>query len=357
MQTLPPLAEMERASAARDASYDGLFFVAVRTTGIFCRPSCPARKPLPANVEYLGSVSTALFSGYRPCKRCHPLEAGGELPAWAAELVATVEADPSSPLKDAVLRARGLEPAHVRRFFQRRFGMTFHAYRRAHRLGRAFATIREGGEVTGAGFEVGFESESGFRDAFARFFGQPPGRGRHAGSVTISWQASPVGPLLTGATDDGVCLVEFTDRRALEVQLETLQRRFARPLLPGRHHHLDALASELGEYFAGQRRRFEVPLTYPGTDFQRRVWQALLEIPYGQTCSYQALAASLGLPGASRAVGHANGSNRIAILIPCHRVLAKDGTLGGYGGGLWRKRFLLDLERGAASGGRRDSAG
>jgi AraC family transcriptional regulator, regulatory protein of adaptative response / methylated-DNA-[protein]-cysteine methyltransferase len=354
MHTLPPFAEMERASSARDASYDGLFFVAVKTTGIFCRPSCPARKPLPHNVEYVPSVSTAMFAGYRPCKRCHPLEASGELPAWAAALVAEIEADPAIPLKDARLRERGLDPATVRRFFQGRFGMTFHAYRRAHRLGRAFQTIRQGGEVTGVGVEVGFESESGFRDAFARFFGQPPGRGRAAGNVTIAWLPTPVGPLLGGATDEGVCLVEFTDRRAIEVQLDTLGRHFGRPLSPGRHPHLERLAVELGEYFAGSRRHFAVPLQYPGSVFQRQVWDELLRIPYGETRSYEDLAVALGKPGASRAVGHANGLNRIAILIPCHRVVAKDGSLGGYGGGLWRKRFLLDLERGSGPSRRGD---
>jgi AraC family transcriptional regulator of adaptative response/methylated-DNA-[protein]-cysteine methyltransferase len=352
MQTLPPLTEMERASAQRDPSYDGVFFVAVKTTGIFCRPSCPARKPRAENVEYVATVSDALFAGYRPCKRCHPLDTGGDLPAWAATLVAEVGADPSNRLTDGELRRRGLEPARVRRFFQRRFGMTFHAFQRANRLGTALSRLREGADVTATGFDVGFESATGFRDAFARTFGVPPVRGREAEHLTVAWVPSPLGPLVAGATGDALCLLEFTDRRALEAQIATLERRFGMPLLPGRHPRLDQLAEELGGYFAGERRTFTVPLAYPGTPFQRRVWEELLRIPYGETRSYEQLAVALGSPGAQRAVGHANGLNRIAIVIPCHRVIGKDGTLGGYGGGLWRKRALLDLEQGRPAQGR-----
>lgn len=346
MKTLPPTAEMERACAVRDADYDGVFVLAVRTTGIFCRPSCPARKPNPENVEYFATVGEALFAGYRPCKRCHPLQANGDLPEWAARLIREVEGDPAGVITEGALRRRGLEPARVRRFFQRRFGMTFHAFRRAHRLGRALEAIRDGVDTTNAGLDAGYESASGFREAFVRAFGRAPGAARDVRSVTVAWVPSPVGPLVAGAVDEGVCLLEFTDRRALEAQLETLRRRLNMPLLPGRHPHLERLELELGEYFAGTRRDFEVPLTYPGTPFQRRVWDELRRIPYGETRSYGDLATVLGCPGAQRAVGHANGQNRLAILIPCHRVIGKNGGLGGYGGGLWRKRYLLDLESG-----------
>ena len=171
-------------------------------------------------------------------------------------------------------------------------------------------------------------------------------------SVTLLGVESPLGTLVAGATDDGVCLLEFGDRRILDAQVESVRTRLGR-VLPGRHRHLDQLRSELAEYFASGRRDFSVPLVYPGTPFQVRVWNALRRIPYGETCSYEKLAWAVGAPGAQRAVGHANGQNRLAILIPCHRVVNKDGKLGGYGGGLWRKQLLLELEGGKASAERR----
>jgi len=156
---------------------------------------------------------------------------------------------------------------------------------------------------------------------------------------------SPVGPLLVGATDDGICLLEFAEPARQQVQLAALRRQFGDAVEPGRHDHTDRLAEELAEYFAGARREFTVPIVFPGTPFQQRVWGQLLAIPYGETRSYEDVACALGMPAASRAVGRANGQNRVAIVIPCHRVVNKGGGLGGYGGELGRKRFLLDLER------------
>jgi len=347
---LPPVPEMERASVARDASYDGVFYVAVRSTGIFCRPSCPARKPLPENTEYHATVREALFAGFRPCKRCRPLEADGRLPDWMEALLAEIDADPGARVKNGDLRRRGLEPATVRRHFQSRFGMTFQAFCRARRLGGALSRIREGAELDDVSFSSGYESASGFREAFAKLFGEAPGRSRGADCVRLAWLSSPLGPLVAGATDAGVCLLEFTDRRLLEAQFVTLRRRLGNAVVPGENDHLDRLQTQLGEYFAGRRQRFELPLVLPGSDFQRRVWDALQRIPYGETRSYGELAATLDSPGASRAVGRANGLNRVAIVVPCHRVVTSAGTLGGYGGGVWRKRWLLDLERSHAPG-------
>jgi AraC family transcriptional regulator of adaptative response/methylated-DNA-[protein]-cysteine methyltransferase len=195
----------------------------------------------------------------------------------------------------------------------------------------------------------GYESHSGFREAFARTFGRPPGRSRQAGCIVVSWVESPVGPLVVGAVEEGVCLLEFSDRRMLEAQFTTLRKRFSCAIVPGKHPHLDQLKEDLARYFAGQLTEFTVPLIYPGTPFQQAVWNGLQQIPYGETRSYEELARTVGSPGAQRAVGTANGMNRIAIVIPCHRVVNKGGQLGGYGGGLWRKQFLLDLERGVKS--------
>lgn len=191
----------------------------------------------------------------------------------------------------------------------------------------------------------GFESHSGFRTAFARTFGGAPGRSRAIECITVTWIDSPVGPLLAGVTEEALCLLEFSDRRVLPILMEHLRRRFDRGIVPGEHPLLERLRQELGEYFAGRRTEFTLPLTLRGTPFQTKVWAALQTIPSGTTISYQQLAWSVGKPGAVRAVGQANGQNPIAIVVPCHRVVNSDGKLGGYGGGLWRKQLLLRLER------------
>ena len=344
MNTMPPTAEMERAYLERDASYNGVFFVAVRTTAIFCRPTCPARKPHPKNVEYFPTARAALSAGYRPCKRCRPLEPD-DRPEWVSELLADVERDPTSRITDADLKMRGIDPATVRRYFQGQYGMTFQAYTRARRLAGALNRIREGAALDTVVFDSGYESHSGFRDAFTRTFGETPGSDLNGECVLLSWLRTPLGPLVAGATAEGVCLLEFTDRRMLETQFATVRRLFSGSIIPGSNRHLNLLERELATYFSGALRNFSVPLVYPGTPFQRRVWEQLLTIPYGETRSYEQLATAIGKPEAVRAVGHANGLNRISILIPCHRVINKDGKLGGYGGGLRRKQYLLELER------------
>lgn len=340
-----PRDEMERAFLSRDPSYDGLFFAAVTSTGIFCRPSCPARKPLPQNVVYYRSASEAVFSGYRPCKRCAPLASDAD-PEWVPRLLEEIERDPGRKIGEAELRARGLDPATVRRRFQSRFGLSFNAYQRARRLAAAFEDIKGGSGLDAAGLEHGYESQAGFREAFARLFGSTPGAVARGGTdfVRITWIDSPLGPLVAGAADRGIVLLEFGDRRMFEAQARSLGRRLGIPFAPGRSGLLEALEGQLGEYFAGKRRVFDLPLFVPGTPFQERVWAALREIPYGETRSYAELADSIGDGKATRAVARANGMNRLAILVPCHRVIGADGGLGGYGGGLWRKRILLDLE-------------
>lgn len=338
----------------RDASYDGLFYAGVTTTMIFCRPSCPARKPKPEHIEFYTTAREALFAGFRPCRRCRPLEDRKETPAWVSSLIEQVETDPSRRIRDAELREQGLDPVTARRYFLRVFGMTFQAYSRARRLGAAFSDIRKGGTLDDAVFDHGWESHSGFREAFAKAAETPPGAIRKSDYIRLAWIETALGPMVAGATEGSICLLEFTDRRMMEAQLETVKRRFNLPLFPGESPLFDRLKVDLKEYFEGRRRSFDLPLNYPGTDFQRRVWEALLRIPYGETRCYADIARELGTqgaarpaaarPGAARAVGHANGLNRIAILIPCHRVINADGGLGGYGGGLWRKLRLLETE-------------
>jgi len=345
---LPAREEMERAYQRSDASYDGVFYLGVRTTGIFCRPSCSARKPKPENVEFFAIPKDAVFAGYRACLRCKPLE--DELaPPWVKTLLERLERRPTERIRENDLRQMGVEPARVRRYFESRYGLTFQAYCRARRLSRAFERIRDGQPLDETVFDTGYESHSGFRDAFRKAFGQTPGHATDAKQVCLTWVETPIGPMIAGATDAGLCLLEFTDRRMMEAQLATVRKRLGAALVPADHAHLRTLRRELTEYFAGTRRDFTVPIDAPGTPFEMRVWEALCRIPFGETRAYADVAVAVNSPAAVRAVGRANGLNRIAIVIPCHRVVNKNGELGGYGGGLWRKRRLLHLERSAST--------
>ena len=346
MSLLPPTEEMIRAYQASDTAYNGIFYVAVKMTGIFCLPSCAARKPYPKNVEFFATPDEALFAGYRPCKRCRPLEKLGQLPEWAESLLRDVEAYAGSRLKDDDLRARGLDPANVRRFFLKRYGQTFQAYTRARRLGKALNALQQGAAIDEVALGYGYESHSGFREAFTRLFGQAPGQSHEAACIVVAWLETPIGRLVSGATSEGICLLEFTDRPILEAEFAALQKRFGAVIVPGTNVHLEQLQVELAHYFTGHLRQFSVPLVLAGTPFQEDVWRSLLDIPYGETRSYDELAKKLGHPNAQRAVGQANGANRISILVPCHRVVNKQGKLAGYGGGVWRKQLLLALERG-----------
>lgn len=343
--TLPARAEMEEAFLKSDPSYDGIFFTAVRTTGIFCRPSCRARKPLPSNIEFFASVREALFAGYRPCKRCDPALPQDGAPAWVKQVLAEVEQHPDQRLQDADLRRIGVDPARVRRYFLQHYGMTFHAYCRGRRLTGALRLLRSGAALDDVALGSGWDSHSGFRDAFAKTFGAAPGKGASAACIVTTAIDTPLGPAIAGATDEGLCLLEFTDRRMLEAQLKRLQSMLKQPLVPGEHPHLARTREELARYFDGALTDFTVPLVFRGTAFEERVWRELLLIPSGETISYAELARRVQSPGAQRAVGRANGMNRISIIIPCHRVVNSDGKLGGYGGGLWRKHWLLTLEK------------
>ncbi len=346
LAVLPSSDEMYQALLRRDSQYEGVFVVGVKTTGIFCRPTCPARKPQRGNVEYFATVREALSVGYRACKRCCPLEVAGAAPSWLRGLLAAVEQDPSRRWKDADLRARGLEPTRVRRWFKRNHGMTFHAYDRARRLGAALGRIRQGEDLTNTAYEAGYESPSAFREAFGKLFGTPPGRARGAEQLVVNRILTPLGALVAVATDEHLCLLEFADRRMLQTQIARVRKHFDGQFVPGQNKVLARTAVEIAEYFAGSRRSFEVPLRVPGTEFQEAVWAELQRIPYGATRSYAEQARALGRPSAVRAVGRANGDNRVAIIIPCHRVVGANGKLVGYGGELWRKRALLDLEQG-----------
>ncbi len=336
--------EMTTAWRRRDASYDGVFVFAVKTTGIFCRPSCPSQ-PKRENLEFFRSCGEALRAGYRPCKRCQPELASGQPPAWVAQLMQRAAETPEQKISARELRRLGIQPERARRWFQKHHGLTFAAWCRSQRLSRAFTQIRAGQPVDDVVFDHGFESHSGFREAFTRAFGTTPRRAAQRDCLRVALLETPLGPMLAAAGDSAICQLEFADRRGLERSYAEMRRRFELPVVPGDNTMLKQLRRELQEYFSGRRRQFTVPLALRGTDFQERVWSELQRIPFGQTASYEAVAKKIGSPAARRAVARANGTNRLYLLVPCHRIIAKDGSLSGYGGGGWRKRRLLELER------------
>ncbi len=344
---LPPRDEMMAAFLQRDSSYDGVFVTAVTTTGIFCRPTCPARKPKPENVEFFSTTRDAVLAGYRPCLRCRPMQAAGQAPAWVAALLADVDSEPARRWTDADLRDRDLNPDRVRRWFQQQHGMTFHAYHRARRLGLALGRIRQGDEVTAAAFDHGYDSLSGFNEAFQRLFGGSPREACGSLVLAVTRVLTPLGPMLAAATEQALYLLEFADRRMLETQIATLRRRLSCTVVPGDNPVLDETGRQLAAYFTGDLRQFTVPIQYPGTEFQRKVWEVLRGIPSGVTMTYGEVAREVGNGSAVRAVGRAVGDNRLAIVIPCHRVVGANGRLTGYGGHLWRKKALLEHEQGA----------
>ncbi|MCX6826624.1 MAG: trifunctional transcriptional activator/DNA repair protein Ada/methylated-DNA--[protein]-cysteine S-methyltransferase [candidate division Zixibacteria bacterium] len=263
MSKLPSAATMYRALLCRDTAFEGVFYVGVKTTGIFCRPTCPAKKPKFENVEYFPHPQDALIAGYRPCSRCCPLAREKRAPELVTRLCDAVEQSSAKRITGSQLRAMGIDPSTARRQFRRYYGMTFQAYGRARRMGLALHEIWKGESVIGAQIDHGFESSSGF------------------------WEA----------------------------------------------------------YFDSSVISFTVPLVPAGSPFEQSVWKLLQAIPPGQTWSYAQLALRLGNPNATRAVGRANGRNCLAIVIPFHRVIRADGELCGYGGGIWRKKWLLEHER------------
>lgn len=336
---------MYQASVRKDTSFEGIFFTAVKTTGIFCRPSCTARKPKIENVEFLKTSKDCILKGYRPCKVCKPLEKLNETPASILELIEELSENPSLKFKDYDLVKRGLEPSKVRRWFIKNHGITFQAYQRMFRINTAFKKIQKGDSVTETAFDSGFESLSGFNDSFKTVFGVSPQNSKSQRIIDLKRIETPLGTMYACAVEEGVCLLEFTDRKMLETEFMLLAKVLNATIVQGNNPHFSVLENQLNEYFDGTRKTFSVPLFTPGSEFQNSVWQELQNIPYGTTKSYKQQSEAINNPNTIRAVANANGMNRISILIPCHRVTGSDGKLTGYGGGLWRKQHLLELEQ------------
>lgn len=337
--------QMYKAIIEKDTSFEGVFFTAVKTTGIFCRPTCTARKPKAENVAFFKTTKECILKGFRPCKICNPLEKLNETPAYIQKIIQELQADPSIKLKDQDLRIRGIEPYQIRRWFIKNHNMTFHSFQRMSRINTAFKKIQQGNSITSVAFETGFESLSGFGDSFKNIFGVSPNKSKSHHIIDLKRIETPLGTMFACAVVEGICLLEFTDRKMLETEFKHLTKTLNGTIVQGDNPHFHLLEVQLEEYFSGKRKTFSVPLFTPGSDFQNSVWNALKEIPFGETKSYKEQALIINKPEAIRAVANANGMNKVSILIPCHRVVGSDGTLTGYGGGVWRKQWLLDLEK------------
>lgn len=345
IRELPSTGIMYKAMVEKDSSYEGVFYVAVKTTGVFCRPTCTARKPKPENVEFFSSPEEALDIGYRPCKICSPLELSGTAPFWVKELLKRVENSTGERWKDDDIKRLGFEPNRVRRWFKKNYNTTFISFMRTKRLGEAVNKIGNGEKVTPTAYTSGYESLSGFIDALKNLTGKAPLKSKEMNLLSIEKINTPLGPMFAGLSDEGLHMLEFEDRRMLKTQIKRITK--INNLVPviKKHKLHKEIEEQVTLYFEGKLKNFSLPLVVSGTEFQKKVWNELMKIPYGETISYEELAKRIGDIKAVRAVASANGFNSIGIVIPCHRVIGKDGNLRGYGGKVWRKKRLLELEK------------
>lgn len=327
----------------RASEFTGVFFVGVRTTGVFCISVCRARKPKRENVDFYDDFKSALDAGFRPCKVCRPTENAFTAPDFIAQALGVLRENPKARVSDTELRQKGIGPERVRRWFLQNHGMTFQAFQRMQRVNVALQELKSGRTATDVAFDSGYESLSGFGYTCKKLTGHAPSESRQV--ILIHRFTTPLGPMFVCATERGVCLLEFVDRRMLETEFSDLQRLLKARIMAGENRHTRQMEAEMGEYFAGTRQQFDVTLDMPGSEFQRTVWEALQAVPFGETSHYQALAKQIDKPAAVRAVAGANGANRVAIVIPCHRIIGKDGSLTGYGGGIARKAWLIAHEK------------
>lgn len=328
------------AFAARDRAADGRFVVAVATTRIYCKPSCPARHPHRHNVSFYETGAEARAAGYRACLRCTPDEVGRDRIA-VARAIALIEGDDAIPSLETLAGQVGYAPHHFHRLFKRATGVTPAAYARSLRTTRAAEALSREGNVTHAIYDSGHSAPSRFYAGAAKRMGMSPSAWARGGAgVTIRWTIADtsLGKLLVAATDKGLCRVSFDEDWA------TLATRFPHADIVEGGAALADLAARVVASVESPERDHDLPLDVRGTAFQEAVWQALRDIPAGETRSYGELAAIAGNPGAVRAVGSACGANHVAVVIPCHRAQRSDGSLGGYAYGLDRKRVLLARE-------------
>lgn len=328
----------------RDRSLDGQFVGAVKTTGIYCKPSCPARRPLRENVEFFWTAEEARTAGYRACRRCKPDEVGRDREAVAAALKLLEQSDDGLSLDD-LADAVGYAPHHFHRLFKRDTGLTPAAYRRSVQARRAAAALDGKGSVTDAIYEAGYSGPSRFYANTKGHLGMTPSAWKNGGAgVAIRWAVvdTMLGKMLLAATDKGICRLSFDEDES------ELVRRFPNAEIVAGGTALEELIKGAIDAIEHPAQMPDLPLDVAGTAFQQAVWNELRRIPAGETRTYADIAAAVGKPKAVRAAGSANGANNVAVLIPCHRVIRTDGTLGGYAYGLERKEKLLSAERESA---------
>ena len=338
------------AVRTRDRGFDGLFYFGVTSTGVYCRPSCPARRPLRRHVRFFPTPAAAEREGLRPCKRCRPQQAAGSEMARIPDLCRYIEAHSDQTLTLEQLAAHaGLSRFHLQRVFKAAVGLTPKQYGEACRLRSLKTALKESKDVTAAVYEAGFGSGSRVYERSDGRLGMTPNRYRQGGrglGITYATAATPLGLLLIAATDRGVCFVEFgTSAQAL---LDALRKEYSdaaiEPMRVPPAREFRQWMEGLTRYLEGKQPGADLPLDVRATAFQMRVWNYLQSIPAGEVRSYQEVAAAIGQPTAARAVARACASNRVAVVIPCHRVIRGSGELGGYRWGLQRKRALLRME-------------
>ncbi len=336
-----------RALAAKDAQFDGAFVYAVRSTGIYCRPSCPSRRPRREQVVFFTHPEEAERRGFRPCRRCHPRERRTGLPEWIERVCRYIEEHRDERVTLAVLSAEArLSPHHLQRSFRRYLGITPRQYAEARRLDSLKGSLRNGHSVTRALYDAGYGSSSRLYERSNTRLGMTPATYRRGGQdMNISYTITDcsLGRLLVAATDRGICALSMGDSDA---RLEAfLHSEYPNAEIQRDRNGLDRWVSAIARHLAGRQSQLDLPVDVQATAFQWKVWEALRAIPYGNTQSYSEVARTLGRPTATRAVARACATNPVAVVIPCHRVVREDGGLGGYRWGLERKQALLERER------------
>lgn len=342
--------ELWQAVLRRDEQYDGRFVYAVLTTGVYCRPTCPSRRPKRASVRFFAQPLLAEQAGFRACRRCRPDKAEPEEPhlGLVQQICRWLEGENEQmPTLEELARKFNLSPYYLQRTFKRITGVTPKQYASAHRLERFKNGLKNGQTVTQATYEAGYPSSSSVYEAAAGQLGMAPKNYQRGGidmPITYTIVSSPLGLLLVAATPNGICSVKLGDRE--EELEEALKREFPAAAIQRTQAGLESWVSAILEYLRGAQPHLDLPLDIRATAFQQRVWKALQAIPYGSTRTYEAVAAEIGQPRAVRAVARACATNPTALVIPCHRVVRKNGELGGYRWGIERKQALLAQESG-----------
>lgn len=333
---------------ARDASADGTFVYAVRSTKIFCRPSCPSRRPRREQVEFFASIADAQHAGYRECRRCVPSQRNAQLKK-VEDACRYIDQNLDTTLRLSAIAAHaGVSPFYFQRLFKRVLGISPRDYQQARRAGKFKKALLTETRITDAVYEAGYASSSRAYETASSRLGMTPSTFRRKGEgvdIRYTIVTTELGKLLIASTPRGVCSVQFG--ASAEAMVADLRREFHAATIEQDRGGLEDIAAKLTEFVRGSRVSINVPLDIQGTAFQQLVWNALKKIPYGETRSYTEIAKTLGKPKAIRAVASACARNHAALIVPCHRVVQKSGKLAGYRWGVRRKAALLELERGA----------